>query len=100
MLYLILTQSITFGQFFSLYIYSFFIFGPLQELGNVLNIFREAEASLNIFGEVLSMPIERKPLNPVSIGAIETLEFNDVSFKHLTASTYALTDVSFKTERG
>ncbi|HWF44402.1 MAG TPA: ABC transporter ATP-binding protein [Candidatus Kapabacteria bacterium] len=100
MLYMVFQQSITFGQFFSLYIYSFFIFGPLQELGNVLNIFREAEASLNIFGEVLSMPIERKPVNPVSIGAIETLEFDEVSFKHLTASTYALTGVSFETQRG
>src|SRR6267378_3126131 len=31
MLYLIYTQRITVGQFFSLFIYSFFIFGPLQE---------------------------------------------------------------------
>ena len=36
MLYLIFTQRITVGQFFSLFIYSFFIFGPLQELGNVI----------------------------------------------------------------
>ena len=33
MLYLIFDQQITVGQFFSLLIYSFFIFGPLQELG-------------------------------------------------------------------
>jgi len=33
MLYLIYTQRITVGQFFSLFIYSFFIFGPLQETG-------------------------------------------------------------------
>src|SRR5579863_9050647 len=38
MLYLIFTQRITVGQFFSLFIYSFFIFGPLQELGNVINV--------------------------------------------------------------
>jgi len=36
MLYLIFAQQITVGQFFSLLIYSFFIFGPLQELGNVI----------------------------------------------------------------
>jgi len=40
MLYLIYTQAITVGQFFSLFIYSFFIFGPLQELGNVINVYR------------------------------------------------------------
>src|SRR5712671_1426885 len=43
MLYLIFTQRITVGQFFSLFIYSFFVFGPLQELGNVINIYRETE---------------------------------------------------------
>jgi len=42
MLYLIFTRAITIGQFFSLFIYSFFIFGPLQELGNIINIYREA----------------------------------------------------------
>src|SRR6185437_15174308 len=47
MLYLIFTQRITVGEFFSLFIYSFFIFGPLQELGNIINIYRETEASLN-----------------------------------------------------
>ena len=49
MLYLIFRRDITVGQFFSLWIYSFFIFGPLQELGNIINIYRETEASLNIF---------------------------------------------------
>ena len=49
MLYLIFTRAITVGQFFSLFIYSFFIFGPLQELGNIINIYRETEASLNVY---------------------------------------------------
>ena len=49
MLYLIFAQQITVGQFFSLFIYSFFIFGPLQELGNVINTYRETEASLANF---------------------------------------------------
>jgi ATP-binding cassette subfamily B protein len=48
MLYLIYTRAITVGQFFSLFIYSFFIFGPLQELGNIINVYRETEASLNV----------------------------------------------------
>ena len=40
MLYLIFTQQITVGEFFSLFIYSFFIFGPLQSLGDIINIYR------------------------------------------------------------
>ena len=64
MLYLIFTQRITVGQFFSLFIYSFFIFGPLQELGNVINIYRETEVSLKNFETILSMPPEPRPAAP------------------------------------
>jgi ATP-binding cassette subfamily B protein len=49
MLYLIFRQEIQIGQFFALMIYSFFIFTPLQELGNVINIYRETEVSLAEF---------------------------------------------------
>src|SRR5689334_18335715 len=49
MLYLIFSKQITVGQFFSLWIYSFFIFGPLQELGTGINTWRETEASLDSF---------------------------------------------------
>src|SRR5262249_14926797 len=43
LLYFIFAQRITFGQFFSLWIYSFFVFGPLQELGTIINTYRETE---------------------------------------------------------
>lgn len=100
MMYLVFTHEITIGQFFALYIYSFFIFGPLQELGTIINTFREAEASLNIFDELLLTPIERKPEHPQRIGRIEKIAFEEVSFKHLTASTFALRDISFETRLG
>ena len=67
MLYLIYVQAITVGQFFSLFIYSFFIFGPLQELGNVVNVYRETEASLARFQTILDIPFEPQPENPVPI---------------------------------
>src|SRR6202040_938657 len=75
MLYLIFTQRITVGQFFSLFIYSFFIFGPLQELGNVINIYRETEASLLNFQPILNLPSEPRPDSPVAVEQLETLEF-------------------------
>ena len=65
MLYLIFTQRISVGQFFSLFIYSFFIFGPLQELGNVINVYRETEASLDNFDEILQLPVQPRPEQPV-----------------------------------
>jgi ATP-binding cassette subfamily B protein len=100
MLYLVFMQQITVGEFFSLWIYSFFIFGPLQELGNIINIYRETEVSLNNFQDILDTPKEQKPLNPVSIPGISKLTFNNVSFKHLTGSSNALNNISFEVNRG
>jgi len=100
MLYLIFTQKITVGQFFSLFIYSFFIFGPLQDLGNVINTYRETEVSLENFRAILNIPKDPKPANPVPIDDLTTLEFRNVSFTHQTASTPALSDISFSVERG
>ncbi len=100
MLYLIYAQQITFGQFFSLWIYSFFIFGPLQELGNVINIYREAEVSLNNFDAIMNMPKEPTPLNPVVLTGISTLAFEAVSFKHQSASHNALNGISYSTGLG
>src|SRR5262249_32849791 len=100
MLYLIYTRAITVGQFFSLFIYSFFIFGPLQELGNVINVYRETEASLNVFEGILRIPKEARPLNPAPLDELRTLAFEHVTFQHQTASSPAVSDISFAASRG
>src|SRR5215203_5815333 len=100
MLYLIFEKQITVGQFFSLLIYSFFIFGPLQELGNVINIYRETEASLANFEAIFRIPIDPKPVNPVAVDDLRTLAFDEVSFTHATATAPALAGVSFQARRG
>lgn len=100
MLFLIFTQRITVGEFFSLFIYSFYIFGPLQELGNIINIYRETEASLNNLEEILAIPPEAKPEHPKPLGNIQTLEFDNVTFQHRTANRPAVSGVSFSMRRG
>ncbi len=100
MLYLIYTREITVGQFFSLFIYSFFIFGPLQELGNIINIYREAEVSLKKFEDILEMPKEPRPARPAPVVDLQQLEFRTVTFKHQSASSPALNGISFRAERG
>ena len=100
MMYLIFTQAITTGQFFTLFIYSFYIFGPLQELGNIINIYREAEVSLGKFQDIMNIPVDPKPKDPINIGNIKSLEFKNVTFRHQSSSTNALTDISFKTGTG
>ena len=100
MLYLIFADKISVGQFFSLFIYSFFIFGPLQELGNIINIYREAEVSLNNFESILNTPKEEKPANPKEIGELKSLHFDRVSFQHQSARLPAIENISFDVNVG
>jgi ATP-binding cassette subfamily B protein len=100
MLYLIFTQRITVGQFFSLFIYSFFIFGPLQELGNVVNTYRETEVSLKKFEDILALKPEPRPDHPIPVGTLQTLAFRDVRFQHPSANKPALQQISFEAKRG
>jgi len=100
MLYLIYTRAITVGQFFSLFIYSFFIFGPLQELGNVINVYRETEASLNVYEGILRMPTETRPASPRPLQDLRTLVFDQVTFQHQSASSPAVSGISFDVRRG
>lgn len=100
MLYLIYAGRITVGEFFSLFIYSFFIFGPLQELGNIINIYRETEVSLDNFRGIMQTPKETKPKNPVTLDRITTLDFRNVSFKHQSATRNALDHITFSTNNG
>ncbi len=95
MLYLIFTQHITVGEFFSLFLYSFFIFGPLQSLGDIINIYREAEVSLNNFNELISKPIETKPLKPKKLDEIISVSFDKVEFHHQSANRNAINGISF-----
>lgn len=100
MLYLIFQRQISVGEMFSLMFYSFFIFGPLQELGNVINIYREAEVSLANFDKIMNTPKEPKPVNPVVVQHVETLAFEHVSFQHQSAVTKAINDISFQVKAG
>jgi ATP-binding cassette, subfamily B, bacterial len=100
MMYLVFMEKITVGEFFSLFIYSFFIFGPLQEMGNIINIYRETEVSLKNFEDIMAMEKEPAPKEPVHLGAISKLEFSHVNFQHLTANRKALDGISFRVHTG
>lgn len=100
MLYLIFAQELTFGQFFSLWIYSFFLFGPLQSVGDIINIYREAEISLENFEQLMQRPVEERPAQPVPVTAVDTVTFDRVSFRHAGGTAHALREVSFTAGRG
>jgi ATP-binding cassette, subfamily B, bacterial len=100
LLLLIYDGIITPGQYISLLFYSFFIFGPMQEIGNIILSYREAEASLNNFDALMKKAPEPEPANPKALGDIENLQFSDVSFKHKTATQKAIDSISFSAKSG
>src|SRR4029078_9618004 len=81
-------------------LFSFFVFCPLQEIGNILLSYREAEASLNNFDTLMKKEPEKDPLNPKHLGNIKTLSFKNVAFKHQTASQKAINNISFDVQTG
>jgi len=100
MLYLIFRHEITVGQYFSLMFYSFFIFAPLQELGTIIGTYRETEVSLKNFQTIMETPKDPKPENPVPLDDLLTLQFDEVTFTHPTATVPALSAISFSAARG
>ncbi|MCE7039324.1 ABC transporter ATP-binding protein [Dyadobacter sp. CY312] len=100
LLFFVFRDQITVGQMMMMQFYSFFIFGPLQELGNVILSYREAEASLGNLQTLLARPVEHKPTNPEIIQEIKSLRFEHARFQHQSATRPALEDISFNVNRG
>jgi ATP-binding cassette, subfamily B, bacterial len=88
------------GELVTMQIFSFFVFGPLQEIGNIILSYREAEASLNNFQNLMKKKPEAEPAQAKHLGPVHTLEFRNVSFKHQTAHHKAIDNISFRTEKG
>lgn len=88
------------GDLITLMFFSFFIFGPLQELGNVITTYNETKASMDNFEKLLHSESEKKPMNPKSIGKIVSLQFSNISFKHQTANSHAVKNISFTANAG
>ena len=99
-LYLIFQNHLTAGQLITLQFYSFFIFNPLQEMGNVILSYREAEASLINFEKLMKTPVEQKPQVALKLNEINNLSFVDVDFQHRSAKTKAVEDISFEVNKG
>lgn len=100
LMWLIFHKQMDAGQLVTMQIFSFFVFGPLQEIGNILLSYREAEASLNNFDNLMRKAPEVEPAHPKHLGAIDTLSFKNVAFQHRTASQKAINNISFEVKVG
>ena len=100
LLWLIFRNVLSTGELIAMQFISVAIFAPLQELGNIILAWREAEASLLNFAALLDKPIERRPPGAVDVGPIERVAFDHVRFRHRGAPDDALADVSFSASLG
>src|SRR6185312_10070552 len=82
LLWLIFRKVLSTGELISMQFISTTIFGPLQDLGNIILAYREAEASILNFDKLMKKPVEIRPDEPIAIGPLETMKFSNVIFKH------------------
>jgi ATP-binding cassette subfamily B protein len=100
LMWLIFREEMSPEQLVTMQIYSFFIFGPLQEIGNIILSYREAEASLNNFKNLMQKKPEPSPAHPSHLGPVKQLEFRGVAFRHQTAAHKAIDNISFQATTG
>ena len=62
--------------------------------------YREVDASIKNFDRLMSKPVEERPEHPVEIGALDSLRFEHVVFRHKTAGYNAIDDISFEIATG
>ncbi len=100
LLWLIFRKVLSTGELIAMQFISTSIFGPLQDLGNIILSYREVEASINSFDRLMQRPIERRPANPADFGEVKEIHFRNVVFKHRTASFNAVDGISFRVRSG
>ena len=100
MLWLIFEKNITIGEFFSLFVYSFFIFTPLQEFGNIFSQYQQAKASNEQLDEILQMQPKKKPENPIILDTLKTIEFKNAGFQYNSGDAPSIKNVSLTIKAG
>ncbi|MFT3705830.1 MAG: ABC transporter ATP-binding protein [Agriterribacter sp.] len=100
LLWLIFRHVLTPGELISMQFISTTIFGPLQDLGNIILSYREAEASIINFDKLMQLPVEKRPEEPVPMGPLESMKFENVVFRHATATVNAIDGISFALKSG
>ena len=98
--YFLFGGKILVGDLLTMVFFTFFIFGPLQELGSFIIALNETKVSMENFKDLLSAPKEHRPKDAKHIGAIQALQFSNVSFKHKTAKHPAVENITFDIKQG
>ena len=100
LLWLIFHRVLQTGELIAMQFISVQVFMPLQELGNVILFYREAEGSIAAFDAFMKRPIVERPEEPVTLGPLEELRFEGVVFRHRSAAQPAVDGLSFTLRAG
>lgn len=100
LLWLIFHKVLSPGELIAMQFISTTIFVPLQDLGNIILYYREAEGSLNLFDQLMQKPVEEKPLSPIELGPLNNIRFDNIVFRHQTATQNAMDGISFSADMG
>ena len=100
LLWLIFHKVLTTGELVSMQFITAIIFGPLQDLGTIIVSYREVEASVRNFDQLMQKPIEVRPENPIAIDELADIRFEEVVFRHRTARYNAIDGISFHVKTG
>lgn len=100
LLWLIFRDVLSTGELISMQFISTTIFGPLQDIGNIILQYREAEASLYNFDHLMAQPIEERPENPTELNQLQHMRFENVVFRHRSATQNSIDGISFDVATG
>lgn len=80
--YLVYKGNITVGELMSMYFYSFFVFGQLSQLGQVIQSYQEAKANDEIIQDILTREPEKDDTHLEKIEKLKTISLKDISFAY------------------
>lgn len=99
-LYCFVFDGMKVGDLITLMFFSFFIFNPLQELGNVITVYNETKVSMDNFAKLIHSESEEVPVSPSALGDIKEVTYQDVSFGHNSTKGYAVQNINIHINNG
>lgn len=100
LLWLIFRKVLAPGELIAMQAITAQIFVPLQDLGNIILFYREADASLQTYDALMHRPVETNPETPIETGPIQHLRFEQVIFRHQGSDTNAIDNISLEAKAG
>jgi len=100
--YRVIAGALTPGEFFSFTAAVILLYGPVRQLGRMMNTVQQSRSSVERVFEILDTPptIADRPGAEALAGFRESLVFEGVSFRYPEAEEDALSDISLTVRKG